>query len=67
MVGSSSLMRRLRAIEARRDRSGKQVSVATLTDGDLYRILNVRNPVTGGIRTDLTDDELAAIVVGCAV
>lgn len=61
MAQRSSLARRLRAIETKRNSASHQLPVA-MTDEQLMRAVNVRDPVNGTLRMDLTDDELWNVV-----
>ncbi len=53
----SPLMRRLRAIEASRGQKAAR-QPADMTDNELWRALDIRDPATGALRKDLTNDEL---------
>lgn len=53
----SPIMRRLRAVEARQGVGVKKNPMA-MTDDEIWRALNIRDPETGALRKDLTDEEL---------
>lgn len=53
----SPLLRRLRAIEAQQG-AGVKKHPMHMTDDELWLVLDIRDPETGALRKDSTDEEL---------
>ena len=53
--------RRLMALEASGGTVRDVRDIAKLSDTALYRVLDVRDPLTGKLRQDLSNDELARL------